>query len=220
MHAAYDGELPDGWQGGIPVTKHWNGDYIHLYHVTRPCANCQAEIGLDVTRRALEGKAKNAGLLLRNCPECRKARKAGGVGSRGGTSRPTVGDPVTTNKPEVVVTAAAPNGELESLRTANVTMKEELAGLYVIIKELRERYELAPAIERVATEQPMRTYKMPEDQSLGAAVRATTKAAEAFKAANDAATRDGQNAELLQKWLESQNGAAKQNNAKMPWEGS
>ena len=130
MHPAYNGQLPDGWNGGAPVTKYWNGDYIHLYRVTRPCANCGAEISLDVTKKALDGSKKNAGLLLRNCPKCRAERKAGGVGSRGGKSRPVAGDaPV----------AAAPNEELAALRTMVATMKEDLEGLYVQNRELRER---------------------------------------------------------------------------------
>lgn len=94
MHAAYESELPDGWTGGLPVTKYWRGDYIKLYRVTRTCASCSSEISIDVTKKALQGKSKNAGLLLRNCPDCRDARRAGGVGSRGGTSRPTVAEPV------------------------------------------------------------------------------------------------------------------------------
>ena len=88
MHPAYDKPLPEGWSGGDPVTKYWGGNYVHLYRVTRPCATCGAEISLDVTKGALDGSKKNAGLLLRNCPKCRAERKAGGVGSRGGRSRP------------------------------------------------------------------------------------------------------------------------------------
>jgi len=84
--------------------------------VTRPCATCQAEISIDVTKQAIQGFKKNAGLLLRNCPKCRAERKAGGVGSRGGKSRPVAGDP------------PASTDELETLRAANATMKEELEG--------------------------------------------------------------------------------------------
>lgn len=135
MHAMYDGELPDGWQGGTPVTKKWNGDFVHLYRVTRPCKTCAAEIAIDVTKKALQGFKKNAGLLLRNCPKCREARKAGGPGSRGGTSRPVAvdaGTPIVAEKTAIITPE-----ELESLRTANITMKEELTGLYAQLKELR-----------------------------------------------------------------------------------
>ena len=41
MHPAYVGELPEGWQGGAPVTKYWNGNFIHLYRVTRAWVTCR-----------------------------------------------------------------------------------------------------------------------------------------------------------------------------------
>jgi hypothetical protein len=136
MHPKFDGELPDGWQGGDPVTKYWNGNYIHLYRVTRPCATCGVEISIDVTKHALDGSKKNAGLLLRNCPKCRAERKAGGPGSRGGTSRPIANGPVPVQATIAAVPAEIMQ-ELETLRTANATMKEELEGLYLQLKELR-----------------------------------------------------------------------------------
>ena len=187
-HAAYDGQLPDGWKGGDPVTKYWNGDYIHLYHVTRPCATCGAEISLDVTKKALDGTKKNAGLLLRNCPKCRAERKAGGVGSRGGKSRPVAGEPVAP--------ASAPGvtEELEQLRTANATMKEELTGLYAQIKELRGVQHVAPAVPK-----PVQTYELPPEPLT---IESSTKALRAQQANSE---------ELLQKWLT-------QNKTKMPWE--
>jgi hypothetical protein len=153
MHAKYEGQLPDGWQSGEPVTKYWNGDYIHLYRVVRPCATCGTEISLDVTRKALEGTKKNAGLLLRNCPKCRAERKAGGPGSRGGKSRPVAGD-----APATAQTAVAPSvtEELERLRSANATMKEELTGLYAQLKELLAERTPAPAV-------PKPVYKLPPE---------------------------------------------------------
>jgi len=195
-HPKYDGELPDGWQGGDPITKYWNGDYIHLYRVTRPCANCQAEISLDVTKKALDGTKKNAGLLLRNCPKCRAERKAGGPGSRGGKSRPVAGEPAVAP-----VRPAAPvdNEELETLRTANVTMKEELTGLYALNKELREQIAaLQPA--PVVAPKPVQTYKLPPEPLTMAESTKNLRAAVA-------------SGELLQKWL-TENKAQK-----MPWEG-
>jgi hypothetical protein len=195
MHPKYDSELPEGWQGGNPVTKYWNGNYIHLYRVTRCCASCQAEISIDVTKQALDGTKKNAGLLLRNCPKCRAARKAGGVGSRGGTSRPTAGEPVQAPAVDTAV-----NEELERLRTANATMKEELDGLYVQLKELREQIARHEGGMPIATAPaPVRTYKLPSEP---------LTMAESTKAINaKAATTE----ELLQKWLARKN-------AKMPWE--
>ena len=168
MHPAYVGELPDGWQGGTPVTKYWNGNYIHLYRVTRACATCQAEISIDVTKHALEGTKKNAGLLLRNCPKCRAERKAGGPGSRGGNSRPTAGA-----APTVQPTAVIPAGktlidtaELETLRTVNATMKEELDGLYMQLKELRGLQQPAAPREIAAFRPPTKppvVYKLPPE---------------------------------------------------------
>lgn len=152
-HPKYDGELPDGWQGGAPVTKYWNGNYIHLYRVTRLCASCQAEISLDVTKQALDGTKKNAGLLLRNCPKCRAARKAGGVGSRGGTSRPTANE---------TVVPPVNNEELERLRTANATMKEELDGLYMQLKELLAEREPIRQPTPAAIAKPVQ-YKLPPE---------------------------------------------------------
>jgi hypothetical protein len=153
LHAAFEGPLPEGWQGGAPVTKHWNKEFIHLYRVTRPCASCTAEISIDVTRKALQGFSKNAGLLLRNCPKCRAERKAGGPGSRGGSSRPTA-TPV-----EPVPFAAG--DELDKLRMMVTTMKAELEPLYAYNKELFAElqvakarlalYELQPAMERTAS---------------------------------------------------------------------
>lgn len=136
--APYDGILPDGWTGGEAVTKRWRGDFLHLYRVRRACAGCGTEITLDVTRRALEGQAKNVGLLLRNCPSCRAARKAGGPGSRGGKSRPTAENTIP----------ATEEGE-QTKDMVITTMKAELTGLYKTVRELRDRlgkYELGPAL--------------------------------------------------------------------------
>lgn len=163
QHGPFEGPLPDGWEGGTPVTKYWNGDYIHLYHVMRPCVSCGAVIGLDVSKKALQGVSKNSGLLLRNCPKCREERKNGGPGSRGGTSRPQIVIPAPD---------ASTTQDTETLQMANNVMREELAGLYArnaaLLTELevtkaenevlRNRfapYELQPAMERAA--------KMPAD---------------------------------------------------------
>ncbi len=143
----FEGQLPEGWNGATPVTKRWNGDFVHLYRLTRPCKTCGNEIRIDVTKRALQGSVKNAGLLLKNCVNCRTARKNGGAGSRGGTSRPQV---------EVV--------DAEPLRTMVTTMKEELTGLYAENKELRARlakYELQTAMASATTG----TLTMPWEQT-------------------------------------------------------
>lgn len=146
--APYVGILPEGWLGGEGVTKRWRNEFIHLYRVHRPCKTCGTEIRIDVTKRALEGFSKNAGLLLRNCPSCREQRKAGGVGSRGGTSRPVA---------DALEAVQAP---AETAQMMIETMKAELDGLYEVNRELRDRlaqYEL-PAFMRAAKE---KSKKMP-----------------------------------------------------------
>ena len=134
----FTGPLPEGWSGGEAVTKHWNGNFVHLYRVRRPCKTCQAEIRIDVTKAALQGFKKNAGLLLRNCPTCREARK-GGVGSRGGTSRPV------TEEIKSVVDVVTD----ETLRTINRTLEQEIDGLNMLLREANAKlakYELQPAL--------------------------------------------------------------------------
>lgn len=127
QHPAFEGELPNGWTGGEPVTKYWNGDFVHLYRLTRPCNTCGAEMSIDVSKRALEGKARNAGLLLRNCPKCREERKNGGPGSRGGKSRPTVDSP---NAPP------ADKSELERLQMMVNNLKAEVDPVYERNREM------------------------------------------------------------------------------------
>jgi hypothetical protein len=142
----FTGQLPEGWSGGEPVTKHWNGNFVHLYRVRRSCKTCQAEIRIDVTKAALQGFKKNAGLLLRNCPTCREARK-GGVGSRGGTSRPVAPDAVQ-HAPAVVDVVTD-----ETLRTINRTLEQEIDGLNMLLREANARlakYELQPALREAS----------------------------------------------------------------------
>jgi hypothetical protein len=54
--------------------------------------------------------------------------------------------------------AVAPTEELETLRTANVTMKEELTGLYAQLKELRGQQPAPPAVNPFP-----RTHKLPPE---------------------------------------------------------
>lgn len=191
MHPKYIGELPDGWQGGDPVTKFWNGNYIHLYRVTRACATCGAEISIDVTKHALDGSKKNAGLLLRNCPKCRAERKAGGPGSRGGNSRPTAGVAAPVQVAIAAGMSQISTVELETLRTANATMKEELEGLYMQLKELHgqsARVMPWPGTPPKPPE-PMTYQRLPEPLTMAQSVK------------------------------NMQTALAAKNNAKMPWEG-
>lgn len=134
----YIGVLPAGWSGGSHLLKWWRGKMVHLYTLHKPCSECGAEMRIDVTKAALEGKVKNAGLHLKRCATCRSRSKALGT-----VSRPRVDG----EAPGVLVSVD------EALRTTNATMKAELNGLYAEIRELRERlskYELAPAMETLA----------------------------------------------------------------------
>ena len=131
----YKGALPDGWKGGASVTKWWRGRIMHLYRLTRPCAECAAEMTIDVTKHALEGTAKNAGLHLKRCAICRARAKAIGT-----TSRPHVdGEPPAR---ELIKHAFGDTAE-----TIIATLTAEVKGLYTQNKELRQRlakYEQFP----------------------------------------------------------------------------
>ena len=176
MSTDLTGLIPHGWTGGEAVTKWWRGKYLHLYRLRKNCAQCGKEMIIDVTKAAIVGTAKNAGLHLTRCPGCRGASKG-----EGGTSRPTV-------KSEPM--PAAGNNELEMLRTANATMKEELEGLYMQIKELREQILRGGPAPRQAASKPMQEYKLPPEPLTMAE---STKRIQAALAAK--------------------------NNVKMPWEG-
>jgi hypothetical protein len=65
------GTMLHGWKIGEPITKWWRGKYIHLYRITKACAQCGQEMTLDVTKKALAGTAKNSGFQLTRCLECR-----------------------------------------------------------------------------------------------------------------------------------------------------
>jgi hypothetical protein len=106
-------ELPQGWRGGEAVTKWWRGSMLHLYRLRKPCAQCADEMVIDVTAAALEGKAKNAGLLLQRCQNCRAAAK-------GGTSRPRTNKApspaVSSQAPAQAAVSGADPGELAELK--------------------------------------------------------------------------------------------------------
>jgi hypothetical protein len=134
----YQGPLPDGWTGGQSTMKWWRGKIMHLYKLVRPCAECGAEMRIDVSKAALIGTAKNAGLHLRRCAVCRARTKALNT-----SSRPQVEGESSARE----VVAVEPQSADETLRSANATMKEELEGLYAQNRELRDRlaqYEPEP----------------------------------------------------------------------------
>jgi hypothetical protein len=126
----YNGRLPEGWTGGASFEKWWRGKLIHLYTLTKPCAQCGSEMRIDVTKGAIEGTAKNAGLHLKRCALCRGKLKALGT-----ASRPTVAGQPSRRE----IANSMPELRNEALEAANATMKAELAGLYAQNKELRKR---------------------------------------------------------------------------------
>lgn len=123
----YAGKLPKDWRGGEAVSKWWRGKFIHLYRLHKNCAQCNAEITLDVSAAAIEGRARNAGLYLARCPECRAK-------SEPGTSRPVVLDRATSTpaaepqQPAALKTAEAQEllKELETLRIWKNSVLAEL----------------------------------------------------------------------------------------------
>lgn len=136
MTDRYEGKLPDGWSGGNAVSKWWRGRLSHLYRLTKPCAECGGEMRIDVTKHALDGIAKNAGLHLKRCNTCRAKSK-----SIKTTSRPHVnGEPPPGTFAKQTVN--------EQMQTAIATLTAEVTGLYAQNKELRQqlaRYEAASA---------------------------------------------------------------------------
>lgn len=76
MSEVYENKLPHGWGGGVAVTKWWRGKFVHLYRLQKPCAQCNTNMTIDVTREALRGDKKNSGLLLKRCAGCRNISRA------------------------------------------------------------------------------------------------------------------------------------------------
>jgi hypothetical protein len=158
-------ELPNGWRGGEAVTKWWRGSMLHLYRLRKPCAQCSNEMVIDVTAAALSGDAKNAGLLLQRCQNCRAA-------SKGGTSRPRT-DKLAVVTPQATVQGIDvaehaqvkaerdeyAEGIAEQMTRCGVLQRKHdalFAELQIVKAEnatLRNKfalYELQPAMERQA----------------------------------------------------------------------
>lgn len=122
-----------GWKIGEPVTKWWRGKYVHLYRVTKACAQCQQEMTLDVTKAALMGTAKNSGFHLTRCLECRAATR-----SQPSTSRPVVLDAPLQSTAQPVAPAADTITELE------VELRSELFRARKKIAELEQQLRNKP----------------------------------------------------------------------------
>jgi len=195
-----------GWTYVQPVNKWFQGQFRHAHRLTRSCPTCTETIVLDVTTKALEGKAINHGLALRRCKKCRLALKAGpqAYAERKAeviAAAHAVVQPVAPAQPAITPDVAA---ELETLCTMVATMKEELTGLYAQNKELRKQLTgQQPAMAPIAASKPIKTYTLPPEP---------LTMAESTKRINATLAQEAQGEELLQKWL-TENKAQK-----MPWE--
>ena len=89
--------------------------YKRLTEFSRPCATCKQPFSIFVTEKIAEGLADSNNFGLRNC--------------------------------EIHRRGAAPidSEELESLRTKDRVMADELSGLYATIRDLKERLAKAEA---------------------------------------------------------------------------
>ena len=119
------GSTVNGWKVGELVTKWWRGKFVHLYRITKACAQCGREMDMAVTQAAIIGTSKNAGLHLSRCQDCRKTTK-----STVAMSRPMVreGGPINTDASEV-----------ERLRAINSTMQQEIDCLNEYVRELEAK---------------------------------------------------------------------------------
>ena len=150
----HDGLLA-GWVYDKPVSKWFQGGFRNAHRIVRQCPTCADSYAIEVTTAALLGQAKNHGLGLRRCKNCRSALKRKDITNEYAERKARGADGGTS---------AADSVELEQLRTANVTMKEELDGLYVRNKELfaevqvlkakLAQYELPAAMQEIANKFP------------------------------------------------------------------
>lgn len=104
------------WERGTPGPKMIKGrEYKNLVEFSRPCVTCDKPFSIFVTSKIANGHADSNSFALKNCPEHRRNR------------------------------SAAEESEVETLRTANVTMREELTGLYEQVRVQFEELQVAKA---------------------------------------------------------------------------
>lgn len=95
------------WTRGVSGPQTIKGkSYKNLIEFKRPCVTCSQSFSIFVTSKIAGGHADSNSFGLKNCEQHRR------------------------NK------SIADGGETDVLRTANVTMREELTGLYVRNKQL------------------------------------------------------------------------------------
>ena len=104
------------WTRGTPGPKTIKGrEYKNLVEFTRSCTTCGEPFSIFVTQKIANGHADSNSFALKNCDKHRRNR------------------------------SATDEHEVETLRTANVTMREELTGLYASNKELFDELQIAKA---------------------------------------------------------------------------
>jgi hypothetical protein len=163
-----------GWTYDKPVNKWFQGQFRAAHRITRPCPTCSETIVLDVTTKALEGKATNHGLALRRCKACRGALKTGPAEY---SERKALGAEKRAAEPEEVKelerlrkenaelkTKPAPSGDATSdqiqnamltqsvlvLQAENVRLKADYARVFAEVQPLKAelaKYKLGPAME-------------------------------------------------------------------------
>jgi hypothetical protein len=104
------------WERGTPGPKTIKGrEYKNLIEFKRPCASCGEPFSIYVTSKIANGHADSNSFALKNCEKHRRNR------------------------------SAADESEVETLRTANVTMREELTGLYEQVRTQFEELQICKA---------------------------------------------------------------------------
>ena len=104
------------WTRGDAGPKTIDGkNYKNLTEFSRPCQSCGDAFSIFVTTKIANGHADSNSFALKNCPKHRRNRT------------PT------------------DESEVDTLRTANVTMREELTGLYATNKELFDELQVCKA---------------------------------------------------------------------------
>jgi hypothetical protein len=150
--------IPHGWHGGESVTKWWRGKYVHLYRLGKACAQCGLEMKLDVTKAALLGTAKNSGLHLTRCAECRQKNP------RDVTSRPTTRSGTVRAEDPPYEPPADDNGPTEEMvlkeSTELTALRLQNEAFLRSVLALQRENEMLKA--RLAKHEPPKTYTLPK----------------------------------------------------------
>lgn len=137
MSTDLTGLIPYGWHGGEAVTKWWRGKHLHLYRLRKNCAQCGKEMTIDVTKAAITGTAKNAGLHLARCQTCREKSRAAD------SQQPGMSRPFAKHDPMDELAALAPkNDEVEMLRAQNEMFMRSIQALQQQLADLKRVHDV------------------------------------------------------------------------------